>query len=441
MSKSKLQFTIEKSPFKKTIDAKIVVRKNGSNSYIDINENSPLLFKYATEYAIKNGLSIEKEIKKEGLNKTTTVSFGKPNKILSSFGDKTNKIFNAFKLKRAAISGAIISFAGILSTSAFILMNSNNVKINQCEEEYAIADDIDINNYNLRAGVSRTLTENLKHTTVSLEDSDIYLTSTSDEEVVEEIIEEETYDDLVEFYYDDQSSNENAINASQYYDYYEEYGNKYGLPPILLQAKAAQESGGNPNASSGLAGGLMQAAYSHNGSTRYAENIQSHETDSIYVDSSLYSDARYSVELGTMIAQSAFIRYNYDIFKALQAYNMGEGSMDYLESAYGADWLNHRGEINGGDATYAEKVLSYIPSGTILEFTKPDGSIYKVKVVNRTVEKEVMSEEEKQQKIEEFNQLLENENTEIEGVELFNDYVDSLNTENDIESPKVLVKE
>lgn len=357
MSKSKLQFAIITSPFKKTIKSDLVFKNKGTSALISINANPQNLLKFAYEYAKCNNIRIEKEVSNIGLNKTTIIKFNQPNLILSDFNVKDNEIFKKIDLKKLRYKG--VAFGLSLAVTTVTYTSDANALNN-------------INDYNTVAGI----TEVIKH------DSNINNVFVNIADDITTIVSEQQIDETFEYSYDDRSESEFAINTDKYMYLFEEYGNMYGIDPNILKAKAAQESHGNPNANSNLAGGLMQIAYNNTNKKLTAYNFIINDYETITIDKNQLFNPEYSIKVGAMIFQNNLIDNNYDLAKALQSYNMGYGNVLALYNNYGDDWLEHRNMIHGGDEKYLEHVLSYLPSDTILTFTKLDDTTYTYKIIN-----------------------------------------------------------
>ena len=89
-----------------------------------------------------------------------------------------------------------------------------------------------------------------------------------------------------------------------------------------------------------------------------------------------------------MMLQNLVIKYNYNIAKAITAYNYGETyvsnvinrcsqetgiSVDDLNNIDCLDWLDYREIIANGDSSYLENVFKYVPNDTVLSFKKING--------------------------------------------------------------------
>lgn len=150
-------------------------------------------------------------------------------------------------------------------------------------------------------------------------------------------------------------------------DQYFYYADMFGVDPYLLMAITSQECGGDLNCT-GSAKGISQIE-------------DSCVSDFINFGSSYFNQAwteadRYDTNCALAYLShkiSVLLRhYNGDFEKAIQAYNFSSFSLDKLISAYGDDWISHRGEMayyNGhynrtgstsyGDPLYIEHVMRY----------------------------------------------------------------------------------
>ncbi|MEI2419589.1 transglycosylase SLT domain-containing protein, partial [Arthrospira platensis SPKY2] len=146
-------------------------------------------------------------------------------------------------------------------------------------------------------------------------------------------------------------------------------GAKYGIEPAVMEAVAAQESGGNANLK-GAAWGLMQI---ENGGTT-DEFIKFGRDNGQAYTSSDRLDPTKAIPFATYRMSKNLKRYKGDYLKTLQAYNFSEYSLDALIKHTGDDWMNRRkdvGKFNGtglanyGDPQYIEHVLRYYHGNVI----------------------------------------------------------------------------
>ena len=131
--------------------------------------------------------------------------------------------------------------------------------------------------------------------------------------------------------------------------------------------------------------------------TAYNFETNSYETTLITTKSEDPSenvtDIFRNIKIACMIIQDSLVRYNYDIPKAITAYNYGPNFLNSVLSACSNDtgiplselndpnnlsWLDYRDVIAGGDATYLENVFRYVPDNTSLTFKKTDGTVIHV---------------------------------------------------------------
>lgn len=164
--------------------------------------------------------------------------------------------------------------------------------------------------------------------------------------------------------------NENYARSMMYFDIAKKYGDMFGVDPHMIIAQMALESGGNPNIN---ADGLMQII-SINGV--WDRTITANTVDGRQVTLTITKEQRsnpdISIQWATMYVSNLLKMYDGDILKAIQAYNMGPGSLDWIKQNYPYDWdsamwMNHRKEAQmavlksetSGAPEYIEYVLRY----------------------------------------------------------------------------------
>lgn len=141
--------------------------------------------------------------------------------------------------------------------------------------------------------------------------------------------------------------------AMQYYQYYEKYGNMYGVDPFILIAMTCQESGANPN-SSGAARGLMQIEHTVKKVTAYNHETKQVETVQVVWDNLFNPD--YNIKIGAMQLADRLDDYKYNILMSLQGYNFGPAGIGSAVQYYlsnGTIGINHTVDYNAVYA-YAE---------------------------------------------------------------------------------------
>lgn len=214
-----------------------------------------------------------------------------------------------------------------------------------------------------------------------------------------------TYDSTIKLSIEDKTESETYYKAYAYYfDAVKKEADRYGIDPLLAIAIASQERGEHsteidPGGGAGLFQIQMKGGFNWENSyiTAYNFETNSYETTLITTKSEDPSenvtDIFRNIKIACMIIQDSLVRYNYDIPKAITAYNYGPNFLNSVLSACSNDtgiplselndpnnlsWLDYRGVIAGGDATYLENVFRYVPDNTSLTFKKTDGTVIHV---------------------------------------------------------------
>lgn len=174
--------------------------------------------------------------------------------------------------------------------------------------------------------------------------------------------------------------------AMQYAEYFQKYGEMYGIDPLLLAAKGAQERGGVHSTvkDPGGALGVMQIQVnSHVNHSKTAFNYKTGKNDTIMVTMSAIQNLETNIQIGAMIMQNSIADQKYNPLLGLQSYNYGSGGMNKVIRAYANDkgitmdavranvkdngWMPYRMKVHGtgyGDVQYIEHVLSHYPAGS-----------------------------------------------------------------------------
>lgn len=155
--------------------------------------------------------------------------------------------------------------------------------------------------------------------------------------------------DLSEFEIGSGASNQNFLNAMQYFEYFELWGETYGVDPMLLVAIASQESGGNHEAhlNSEHGYGIMQIESPGSvitGVTAYNFVTGSEETVQV-PNKAAVTDVKDNIKVGAMILANRIKAADYNILYALQSYNFGTGAMDLILDRYSTDVGKSKEEI------------------------------------------------------------------------------------------------
>lgn len=173
--------------------------------------------------------------------------------------------------------------------------------------------------------------------------------------------------------------------AMQYASLFQKYGEMYGVDPLLLAAKAAQERGGvhATTTDPGGALGIMQIQVnSHKNQPRTAFNYKTGKKDTIIASMGNIQKLETNIQIGTMIMQGSVVTEKYNPMLGLQGYNYGNGAMNRVVKAYASakgtspdavrknvkdtGWLAYRETTLGkgyGDSKYIENVLGHYPAG------------------------------------------------------------------------------
>lgn len=372
---SKLKFKIK--PDNRTIDSSYLSSNNGSVVIENVEGDLEKVFEFALELAEKEEIKYRERKYKKNREKVLEVTFDNGKYILDEFNKQINKQKIMYKLKKGVIiSGSIASAFAVIGVSLTI-NSKKNVKSSN-ESEVSIEADIDNhsfkNNYTPNVSYKNDInvSENyIKGKLKSNKNNEKVKTDDASKVVAEE----------VKFSYEDRSNDERVDKASKYDKFFEDTGKMYGIDPILLKAIMCQESGGvHLNYSqNGHAYGGMQIESINFGSTMHTYNFNKNKEEDFTISSSKINDASYNIKTGAILLQYQLEKCDYDVAKAVQSYNFGEGSMRRL----GSNWRNNRKSLNIGDPEYMEHVFSFIPDETTLTFKKRDGT-EKTIILNNT---------------------------------------------------------
>lgn len=176
----------------------------------------------------------------------------------------------------------------------------------------------------------------------------------------------------------------NFKKAMQYAEYYQKYGNMYGVDPLLLASKGAQERSGvhGTTVDGGGAIGISQIQVnSHINSTKKAFNYKTGKWETELVTMSKLADLEMNIKIGAMIFQNEMKEQDYNPLIGLQGYNYGQGAILDVISKYASskgisvadvrkdvkntEWLAWREKVRPGygDGQYIEHVLGHYPGG------------------------------------------------------------------------------
>lgn len=152
-------------------------------------------------------------------------------------------------------------------------------------------------------------------------------------------------------------------NASEYYEYFEEYGHTYGVDPMLLMAIASRESSGSHydgsgNVKVGAATGIMQI---ENLGTREvsAFNHDTGQMETFSVNLESVKEVENNIKWAAMYVAQQMKTYDYSFLAGLQAYNFGSYYKNQDWTPEGAKAYQAEVMLGGGDAGYVPNVLQY----------------------------------------------------------------------------------
>lgn len=173
-----------------------------------------------------------------------------------------------------------------------------------------------------------------------------------------------------------------VTNAMRYWNYFEYYGNTYGIDPYLLVAIASQESRGDhlttiPGGKyyNGAGYGIMQIekpGIVTKKITAYNHVTKAYEIMYINSESDVY-DVEMNIKAGAMQLAQRAKEQQYNPYVTIQGYNYGASGVKYALSYYVAD-----GDINRVEEIYGngkgEHLLYYIAINNTDWISKPTSS-------------------------------------------------------------------
>lgn len=128
-------------------------------------------------------------------------------------------------------------------------------------------------------------------------------------------------------------------NALEYKNEFELYGSMFGVDPYIMMAIATQESGANPNINSD---GMMQIDDAHNNQT-ITMNDKNGRPQSLTITASTKKEPGPSIMWATMRFKTLMDKHDGNVYKAIQEYNFGSGTMRNLEKVSGNSWNSETG--------------------------------------------------------------------------------------------------
>ena len=327
----------------------------------EIKSRKVNLFNYATNFAFQNNIKFTKIDVDSG---DYIVIFEKANLIVNEFQNymtyftKIKK--NDKNIKNIVSKGSLFGLAG-----AFVIGGSNT--ISDGNSKY------DLNNPNI-IEETETVEENKSYIDrdVSSGITHIINDNINMSNIIFDFYSDDVNSNIIIYDYDDRSNSECVDKARRHMEIFERFGEMYGIDPNLLMAIMAQESGGVhvTHSQNGSAIGGMQIENFWYDKELTAYNFSTNSYENVTVEENKLDDLYYNVKIASMILRTCLNDFNYDIRKAVQAYNFGYKNM----SSLGNDWTVNRKNLDVGDAKYFEHVFSFLPDGYSLTIKKDDGS-------------------------------------------------------------------
>lgn len=375
---TKLKFIIENGKFSKSICAYLIIpnttNESYTSSYININNNVIDLFEFATNFSLQNNITLKKERFRSKNQIKDTIIFDKGSFIITNFNqqlDILNPTLTHVSLKKKVIRGVAIGLSSaIIGTGAYLISQklSNDKYANKENIESLTDDNV------LHAGIAKSFNN------VDGHDIPLTIESINPDQNEMELMQNDGADNVFSFEYEDRCNSEPVSNAKLYMDIFDQYGKTYGIDPNLLMAIMAQESGGvhHEYSDNGHAIGGMQIEDVWDQEKLTAFNFETNANEEMIVDINMLSDIHYNIKVAAMILQYNLVRFDYDIPKAIQAYNMGTNKV----LSFGQDWVYERSFSTTGDSKYFEHVFSYLPDGYTISVMKPDRSFSSITINN-----------------------------------------------------------
>lgn len=167
------------------------------------------------------------------------------------------------------------------------------------------------------------------------------------------------------------SETSKAKSSLKYFNYFEQYGEMYGIDPYLLMAIASTESNGNPNCKYGNNYGLMQINFTGSKRTIKAYNFKTKKYDSISITSSsqvLGSNVvSFNIKAGAMQLQEKARELYFNPLASVQGYNFGQNGLKRAITYYLSNGNVSAGKkINLND----NRVINYLKSNDTEWITK-----------------------------------------------------------------------
>ena len=258
------------------------------------------------------------------------------NNKMFDFVLKKNKKYKLHKptfipKKAIALSLAISVFAA--SCGAYSAALKKNVdKINNISTSYS-ATYVDSKNNDITMNDSIRKKEN-NTTNINVTENN-YKEEIKEKEVIDK--ESDASSIINKLNIESETKSEKFLKTKDlYFDIIEKYSNTYNLDPNLMLAIATQESGVHRSIiDDGGAIGLMQIqvnVWNNHNITAYNYDLDCNETECVSLED--LKDVSYNIKIGCMIYQSYLNQLYNNKYAALQAYNMGIGSMNKILDNY-----------------------------------------------------------------------------------------------------------
>lgn len=129
-------------------------------------------------------------------------------------------------------------------------------------------------------------------------------------------------------------------NALQYFDIIKEEANYFGVDPYIILAMMTQESGGKYDYNSD---GIMQIGASKTGERTISTTNSYGDYEVVSIKNNERLDVQKSVRFATAYFKYLLELMNGDPYKAIQSYNLGEGTMLHIRDNYPEAWNSNFG--------------------------------------------------------------------------------------------------
>lgn len=162
-----------------------------------------------------------------------------------------------------------------------------------------------------------------------------------------------------------------AKSSIKYFQYFEKYGEIYGIDPYLLMAITSTESNGNPNCKYGNNYGLMQINFTGSKRTIKAYNFKTKKYDTINITSSSQiigsSSVDFNIKAGAMQLQEKARELYFNPTASIQGYNFGQNGIKRAIAYYLSN-----GNVSAGKKMSLKdpKLVDYIKSNDTQWITK-----------------------------------------------------------------------